>query len=108
MWTRQRRKSNRGRLVLPVLTIGFLSYFGFHAVTGDSGLYAKFRLEGRIALLSSDLQKAEQKHAQLERRVQLMHDGTLEKDILDEQARKNLNLAQSDEIIIMRGRNDVN
>jgi cell division protein FtsB len=46
----------------------------------------------------------EGKHAALERRVQLMHDGTLEKDMLDEQARKNLNLAQSDEIIIMRGR----
>jgi cell division protein FtsB len=50
------------------------------------------------------LNEAEGKHAALERRVQLMHDGTLEKDMLDEQARKNLNLAQSDEIIIMRGR----
>ncbi|TIX07912.1 MAG: septum formation initiator family protein, partial [Mesorhizobium sp.] len=36
-----------------------------------------------------------------ERRVQLMHEGTLEKDMLDEQARKALNLSQPDEITIM-------
>jgi cell division protein FtsB len=103
MWTRHRRKSNRGRLILPVLSIGFLGYFGFHALNGDSGLYAKYRLKARIAELNNELTDIQAKHDALERRVQLMHDGTLEKDILDEQARKNLNLAQSDEIIIMRG-----
>ncbi|TIS80992.1 MAG: septum formation initiator family protein, partial [Mesorhizobium sp.] len=36
-----------------------------------------------------------------ERRVQLMHEGTLEKDMLDEQARKALNLSHPDEITIM-------
>ena len=38
----------------------------------------------------------------MERRVQLLHDGTLEKDMLDEQARRALNLSQADEIVIMR------
>jgi cell division protein FtsB len=89
---------------LPVISVGFLAYFGFHALNGDSGLHAKYRLQQRIGELKLDLNEAEGKHAALERRVQLMHDGTLEKDMLDEQARKNLNLAQSDEIIIMRGR----
>ena len=39
---------------------------------------------------------------ELEHRVQLLHDGTLEKDMLDEQARRALNVSQSDEITIMR------
>ena len=38
---------------------------------------------------------------ELEQRVRLMHDGTLEKDMLDEQARRALNLSQADEITIM-------
>ena len=108
MWTRHRRKSNGGRLILPALTAGFLGYFGFHALHGDSGLYAKYRLQDRIAELSADLNSITARHASLERRVQLLHDGTLEKDILDEQARKNLNLAQSDEIIIMRDPKNAN
>ena len=37
----------------------------------------------------------------LERRVQLLHDGTLEKDMLDEQARRALNVARPDEVIVM-------
>ena len=40
---------------------------------------------------------------ELEQRVQLLHDGTLEKDMLDEQARKALESRRSrDEITIMR------
>ncbi|TIW05882.1 MAG: septum formation initiator family protein, partial [Mesorhizobium sp.] len=37
----------------------------------------------------------------LQRRVQLMHQGTLEKDMLDEQARRALNMSHADEITIM-------
>ena len=33
--------------------------------------------------------------------MQLLHDGTLEKDMLDEQARRALNLSHADEITIM-------
>lgn len=108
MWTRHRRKSIGVRLILPALTIGFLGYFGFHALHGDSGLYAKYRLEARIGELTNDLNSMKARQEALERRVHLLHDGTLERDILDEQARKNLNLAQSDEIIIMLGRKAAN
>ena len=38
----------------------------------------------------------------LEQRVQLLHDGSLEKDMLDEQARRALNLAHPDELVIYR------
>ena len=45
--------------------------------------------------------KAKAQRVELERRVQLLHDGTLEKDMLDEQARRALNLSHADEITIM-------
>ncbi len=102
MWTRQKKKTNRGALIVPAIAVVFLSYFGFHAYHGEYGIYAKYRLEARTAELQAELDAKHAQRVKLERRVQLLHDGTLEKDMLDEQARKALNLAHSDEIVIFR------
>ena len=40
MWTRHHKKKKYGRLVLPAVTIAFLSYFGYHSIHGDYGLRA--------------------------------------------------------------------
>ena len=44
----------------------------------------------------------------LEERVALMRDGTLERDMLDEQARRALNMSAADEITIMRPLGNLN
>ncbi|TIV07425.1 MAG: septum formation initiator family protein, partial [Mesorhizobium sp.] len=62
---------------------------------------SKYRLEARAAELQAQLDAVKARRVDFERRVQLMHEGTLEKDMLDEQARKALNLSQPDEITIM-------
>ena len=41
---------------------------------------------------------------QLEARLLLLQDGTIEKDMLDEQARRALNVVHQDELTIMRRR----
>ena len=102
MWTRQRKKRNTGALIVPAVTAVFLSYFGFHAFQGEYGIYAKYRLEERVGVLEARLDAVRAERIRLERRVQLLHDGTLEKDMLDEHARRALNLALPDEIVIMR------
>ncbi|MBO9631463.1 MAG: septum formation initiator family protein, partial [Shinella sp.] len=38
MWTKHHKKRKFGRLTLPVITVAFLSYFGYHSVHGDFGL----------------------------------------------------------------------
>ena len=103
MWTSQRRTTNLGALIVPAMAVAFLTYFGFHAWHGEYGIYNKYRLEDQITALNSELEGLVSTRTALERRVQLLHDGTLEKDILDEQARKLLNLANGDEVIIMLG-----
>lgn len=108
MWTRQHRKRNTGRLIIPVLTIGLLSYFGFHAYHGEFGINSRYRLEERTVELQAQLDELRAQRSKLERRVQLLHDGTLEKDMLDEQARKALNVSLADEITIMRTRPTAN
>ncbi len=101
MWTRQHKNRNTGRLIVPAISALFLAYFGFHAFNGEFGIYSKYQLEARAIELQGELDKVRAERLELERRVQLMHDGTLEKDMLDEQARRALNLSQADEITIM-------
>jgi cell division protein FtsB len=102
MWTRQHKKRNTGALIVPAVAGVFLSYFGYHAFNGDYGIYAKYQLEEQVALRQAELDRVSAERSILERRVQLLHDGTLEKDMLDEHARRALNLALPDEIVIMR------
>ncbi len=54
MWTRQYKKRNTGRLIIPALCVAFLTYFGFHAFHGDYGIYSKYRLEAQTAELQSE------------------------------------------------------
>lgn len=102
MWTRQHKQRNTGRLIVPAISALFLAYFGFHAYSGEFGIYSKYKLEARAAELQSRLDLVQGQRMEMERRVQLLQDGTLEKDMLDEQARKALNLSYADEITIMR------
>ncbi len=102
MWTRQHKQRNTGRLIVPAVSAVFLAYFGFHAYHGEFGIYSKYRYEAQAAELQARLDKISAERIEMERRVQLLHDGTLEKDMLDEQARRALNLSQADEIVIMR------
>lgn len=102
MWTRQHKQRNTGRLIVPGISALFLAYFGFHAYHGEFGIWSKYRYETAAAELQTELDTIQAKRIELERRVQLLHDGTLEKDMLDEQARRALNLSHADEIVIMR------
>ncbi|MCX7304310.1 MAG: septum formation initiator family protein [Hyphomicrobiales bacterium] len=102
MWSRHHKQRNTGRLIVPAISALFLSYFGFHAYHGEYGIYSKYRYEAEAVQLQARLEVVKSQRVDMERRVQLLHDGTLEKDMLDEQARRALNLSQADEIVIMR------
>ncbi|KXF77345.1 cell division protein [Paramesorhizobium deserti] len=104
MWTKQKRKSIRGRLIVPALAAAFLSYFGFHAYHGEYGLYSRMRLEEQVKEMDDQLAALTRQRIALEREVALVRDGSIEKDMLDEQARQALNLSRPDEVTIMLSR----
>ena len=106
MWTRQRKKRNTGALIVPAIAAAFLSYFGFHAFQGEYGIYSKYRLEERAAVLEAKLETTLAERVAIEQRVRLLHDGSLEKDMLDEYARHALNMVLADEIVVMRRRSN--
>lgn len=101
MWTRQHKQRNTGRLIVPLLCAAFLAYFGFHAYHGEFGIYSKYRLQAQAAQLQAQLATVKARRMEMEQRVQLLHDGSMEKDMLDEQARRALNLSLPDEVIVM-------
>jgi cell division protein FtsB len=102
MWTKQHRDRKFGRLILPCLTMLFLAYFGFHAYHGEFGIYSRYQMRDRAVELQAQLDEVHSVRVELERRVRLMHDGTIEKDMLDELARKALNMSKADEVTIKR------
>jgi cell division protein FtsB len=100
MWTKHHKKRHFGRLVMPALTVAFLSYFGYHSLHGELGLNAGKEFERQRVERQGELAKLVASRKELERQVQLMSDGSLEKDILDEKARYELNVSRADEIVI--------
>lgn len=104
MWTRQHKKRKTGALIVPALAAMFLGYFGFHAWHGEFGIYSSYRLVDRKAALEETLAALRDERLHLESRVLLLKDGTLERDMLDEQARRALSIAHDDELMIIRRR----
>jgi cell division protein FtsB len=105
MWTRQRKRTRRSRFVLPLLTLACLGYFGFHALHGSFGLYSSERMEQQKADLTVDLENLTRERESLERQVALLQDNKVERDMLDEQARRALNYTQPRDLTILRSFN---
>lgn len=101
MWTRQHKNRNTGRLILPTVCAAFIAYFGYHAYNGEYGINSKHELEARRVELAARLDRLRDERMHIERRTNLLRDGSLEKDMLDEQARRALSMSKPDEVTIM-------
>ena len=102
MSTRQRRHNPFARLIIPGICSLLIAYFAFHAWSGRYGIKAMREIADKRTRLEFELVRLKQQRAALDARVTLLRDGTIEKDMLDEQARQALNLVGPDEIVIPR------
>ncbi len=101
MATRQRKIRKTGRLVVPLLAVAVITYFGFHSINGNRGLNAKQTFQQRTAELELRLEALVEERERLQKRVLLLPpQGPVVKDMLDERARETLNLSRSNEIVI--------
>ncbi len=103
MITRQRRLSPFRRLWMPLLTAAFLGYFGFHAFSGSFGKWAMDRMKTEGATLDVQFAQLEKEHADLERKVALLRPESLDADVVDMEARTQLNMLRPDEVVISFG-----
>ena len=102
MSTRQKRNTGLGKLAVPAFSILLGSYFIYHAQIGRYGWEAQQQLEIKAVNLENRLAEYRDERKQLDYRVRLLRNGTIERDMLDEQARYHLNLLHRDEISIMK------
>ena len=93
--------------IFPVLALGAAGYFAYHLQIGDHGLTARADLEGRKAVLEGELAGLQDVRGRLERDVALLRPESLDPDMLDERARAILNLAHSDDLILLKRRQKV-
>lgn len=87
-------------LVGPLLLAIGIFYFTFHALSGERGIYALLKENRKLELLKTELGDIAVKRKDMEHRVRLMSDGSLDLDLLDEQARIILNDADEHEVVV--------
>lgn len=88
------------QVVGPIISITLLGYFIYHIIQGERGLLSWMRLKQKIQTLEQKLTKVQDEQSLIEQRVYLLRPDSLDRDMLEEQARKVLNYAQKDELII--------
>lgn len=79
-------------------------YFGYFAINGNHGLLAWLRLQHEIEATQVDLDRLQAERMPLEHRVRLLRPESVDPDLLEEQARARLGLAEPDEVVILKDR----
>ena len=91
----------RGRQVAgSILGVLLFAYFMFHAIQGDRGFFAWIQMKQQIGYASSDMAASGAKRQTWERRIALLRDDQLDRDMLDEQVRRVTGLGDRNEIVI--------
>lgn len=103
MFTRQRKRNSLRQWWLPLLTVAFLGYFGYHAFSGYYGIWSREQLEAEAARLAVERDAVKAEHDALEKKVAAMRSDRLDADMVDLEARQALNRVRPDELVIMLG-----
>ena len=88
------------QIVLPIIGAATLFYFGYHSIQGDKGLLSYLRLKQEVRKAEISLSEIRGQRETLENRVRLLQPGSLDLDMLEEQARRVLNLAHPDDLVV--------
>ncbi len=84
----------------PLLLLLVIFYIGFHALSGERGLYAWVRESKRLEHLKQELAAAKAEREKLEKNVKLLSSASLDLDMLDERARIVLGYAGGNDTVV--------
>lgn len=85
----------------PMLGVGAVVYFAYHAVNGDRGLMAWIELKDKVVAAETAAQAVAEERRAIANRVGLLHPEHLDPDMVEERARVMLNFAYAGDIVIM-------
>ena len=106
------KKKDYARLNYQVIWINSLLflliiYFIYHSLNGDRGIFAYFKLKQELSQKEKLLTQLLTDKSVLENRARSMHPSSIDSDMLDELARKELGLIGSDEKVIILNKTPV-
>jgi cell division protein FtsB len=84
-----------------ILGIVLCLYFAYHLVLGERSYVRLIGLRHAIARTEVDIVAANQAHASLEKQVEMLRPGSLNRDYLEERARLMLGYRSADDIDVM-------
>ncbi len=88
-------------LVLYALSASIGGYFIWHAMNGERGLKTRVANKAKIAELSSELDGLRAEHRSLERKAGMLQTNSVDRDLLDEEARLSLGRLHRNEVVIL-------
>lgn len=94
-----------GRLragLIPFLGFCVLAYFSYHTVQGQHGLISQAKLSEVVSRLDLEVSAVRSKRIELSNKIALLSLQNVDRDMLDERARRILGLSHRDDIIIYR------
>ncbi|MEE4348426.1 MAG: septum formation initiator family protein [Paracoccaceae bacterium] len=98
MTNRQKHSAVHGALVtLGAFLLG--TYFVFHAVQGEYGLFNRVQIEAEESRLTAELSDLQAQLDALQNKTRRLSDGFLDLDLLDERARDVLGYGRPNEIL---------
>ena len=91
------------QVIAPVIGACVVGYFVYHSVQGDRGVLSYLRLNNEVKRATITLASVQQQRQDFERKVNLLHPLSLDSDMLEERVRHSLNVANPNDVVIMRG-----
>ncbi|MBO9715146.1 septum formation initiator family protein [Sphingomonas sp.] len=85
---------------LPAIALIAMAFFGYYAILGPNGVLALGEFKRQVAARTSEYQTLDKQRAELQNRVNLLDPKKIDRDLADELARKQLNVARPDEVIV--------
>ncbi|ABS69111.1 FtsB family cell division protein [Xanthobacter versatilis] len=104
MQSRSRLQSILATLALHLGAAALIGYFAYHAYNGDHGLVAKRNYEQEMKALEAELAGLKAQRRAMENKVSLLAPTQLDPDMLDEEARRQLNFINGKDLVLLRSK----
>lgn len=93
--------NNSKKLILNIFLFLLLIYFVYHSFYGNNGIIAYFSLNQQLAKAYTSLESVRDERIELEHRVKLLRPESLDKDMLEQEARRVLGVAMPNEQVFI-------
>jgi cell division protein FtsB len=97
------RKPKQRHYLLPIAGLCLIVYFGYHAINGERGLLTYRQLKNDVEIAKIQREKTAESKAKIENRVKLLRPESIDPDMLEESARRILNMGHEGDLVIIDG-----